>query len=141
MGKKTTLKISVLCVFCVLSVMYLGSRILRNVRPSHISFTNCLQSSSRLCASKALDKGDKDVTAFGDEAQLSEETADFRPVANVPFGKNLFLGKIDPEHLVFPEIDNSEELDELNQMVEPIEKYFVNDLDSKSIDVNAKIPE
>ena len=34
------------------------------------------------------------------------------------------------EHFVFPEIDNNEELDELNQMVEPIEKFFVHDCKS-----------
>lgn len=121
--------------------MYLGSRVLNNVKHSFRNVAVNAQRSTRWCSSKAIEKGDKDVISSEQESQVSAETADGRPLKNVPFGKNLFLGKIDPEHFVFPEIDNNEELDELNQMVEPIEKYFVNDLDSKSIDQNAKIPE
>nr|KAG5700843.1 hypothetical protein BaRGS_024229 [Batillaria attramentaria] len=43
--------------------------------------------------------------------------------------------------LVYPEISDKEEYDELNQMVEPLERFFTESVDSKAIDVNAKIPE
>lgn len=62
-----------------------------------------------------------------------------KPLKNKPFIKNLFLGDFDKKALIFPEIA-AEELEDINQMVPPIEKFF-NEVDSKSIDVNAKIPD
>lgn len=43
--------------------------------------------------------------------------------------------------LVYPEISDKEEYDELNAMVEPLERFFTESVDSKAIDVAAKIPE
>ncbi|GCC21834.1 hypothetical protein chiPu_0000221 [Chiloscyllium punctatum] len=46
-----------------------------------------------------------------------------------------------PEKEVFPypEISN-EELEEINQLVAPVEKFFNEEVDSKSIDIHARIP-
>lgn len=63
-----------------------------------------------------------------------------RPLENAPFIRELFLGRFAKEMLVYPEM-TKEELEHLNQMVQPIEKFFNEGLDSKSIDVNAKIPD
>ncbi|KAL3853840.1 hypothetical protein ACJMK2_017341 [Sinanodonta woodiana] len=64
-----------------------------------------------------------------------------KPVTNKPFAKDLFLGKFDKTVLVYPEISDRGELAELNQMVQHIERYFTESLDSKSIDINAEISE
>lgn len=61
-----------------------------------------------------------------------------KPKTNEPFAKNLFLGRFDKAVLTYPEL-LKEELEDLNQMVQPIEKFFNEGLDSTSIDVNAKI--
>ncbi|XP_014790047.1 complex I assembly factor ACAD9, mitochondrial [Octopus bimaculoides] len=58
-----------------------------------------------------------------------------------PFVKNLFLGKFDKSNLVYPEISNNEELDELNQMHEQVERFFLEEVDSQKIDHEAHIPE
>uniref|UniRef100_K1QHQ6 Acyl-CoA dehydrogenase family member 9, mitochondrial n=1 Tax=Magallana gigas TaxID=29159 RepID=K1QHQ6_MAGGI len=63
-----------------------------------------------------------------------------RPLENAPFIRELFLGRFAKEMLVYPEM-TKEELEHLNQMVQPIEKFFNEGLDSKTIDVNAKIPD
>ncbi|XP_062606402.1 complex I assembly factor ACAD9, mitochondrial-like isoform X2 [Saccostrea cucullata] len=63
-----------------------------------------------------------------------------RPLTNTPFIRELFLGRFAKETLVYPEM-TKEELENLNQMVQPVEKFFNEALDSKSIDVNAKIPD
>lgn len=79
------------------------------------------------------------VTSAQTDSSVSSES-DSRPVTNVPFAKNLFSGKLDKAFLAYPTI-KEDELDDLNQMVQPIEKYFNEGLDSKSIDINAKISE
>ncbi|XP_032893103.1 complex I assembly factor ACAD9, mitochondrial isoform X2 [Amblyraja radiata] len=56
------------------------------------------------------------------------------------YAKNLFLGKIN-QHEVFPYPEVSkEELEEINQLVAPVERFFNEDVDSKKIDLDAKIP-
>ncbi|XP_058844441.1 complex I assembly factor ACAD9, mitochondrial-like [Acipenser ruthenus] len=56
------------------------------------------------------------------------------------YAKDLFLGNIAKKEVFpYPEISN-EELDELNQLVAPVEKFFSEDVDSKKIDEEAKIP-
>ncbi|XP_072026164.1 complex I assembly factor ACAD9, mitochondrial-like [Amphiura filiformis] len=55
------------------------------------------------------------------------------------FVKNLFIGKFNNDEVFpYPEI-TSEEFNDLNQMIEPIEKFFTEEVDSKAIDVNAEI--
>eukprot|EP00057_Strongylocentrotus_purpuratus_P004073 XP_003727954.1 PREDICTED: acyl-CoA dehydrogenase family member 9, mitochondrial [Strongylocentrotus purpuratus] len=59
----------------------------------------------------------------------------------VGFAKNLCLGKFNKDDAFpFPEI-TMEQFDHLNQMCDPIEKYFNEEVDSTAIDVNAKIDE
>ncbi|NWY33496.1 ACAD9 dehydrogenase, partial [Pheucticus melanocephalus] len=56
------------------------------------------------------------------------------------FAKELFLGTLRKEEVFpYPEISN-EELAEINQFVEPVEKFFNEEVDSKKIDQDAKIP-
>ncbi|XP_071082793.1 complex I assembly factor ACAD9, mitochondrial-like isoform X1 [Haliotis cracherodii] len=64
-----------------------------------------------------------------------------KPSVNIPFAKNLFLGKFDKDVLVYPEIADKEEWDDLNQMLQPIERFFDEGVDSKAIDTNAEIPD
>nr|XP_056717617.1 complex I assembly factor ACAD9, mitochondrial [Euleptes europaea] len=57
------------------------------------------------------------------------------------FAKELFLGRFRKEEVFpYPEISN-EELEEINQFVGPVEKFFSEEVDSKKIDQDAKIPE
>ncbi|XP_058855816.1 complex I assembly factor ACAD9, mitochondrial-like [Acipenser ruthenus] len=59
---------------------------------------------------------------------------------SLAYAKDLFLGNIAKKEVFpYPEISN-EELDELNQLVAPVEKFFSEDVDSKKIDEEAKIP-
>ncbi|NXO51053.1 ACAD9 dehydrogenase, partial [Aramus guarauna] len=56
------------------------------------------------------------------------------------FAKELFLGTLRKEEVFpYPEISN-EELAEINQFVGPVEKFFSEEVDSKKIDQDAKIP-
>jgi len=64
-----------------------------------------------------------------------------KPPTNEPFVKNLFVGKFDTKMLIFPEILTKDGVEELNQMVEPIEKFFTQEIDSAAIDRNSKIPD
>ncbi|XP_071440547.1 complex I assembly factor ACAD9, mitochondrial-like [Hetaerina americana] len=57
-----------------------------------------------------------------------------------PFVKNLFLGKFDPEFLTYPEVLNNEELQNLDEMISPLEKFF-NQVNSQEIDKSSNIPE
>ncbi|XP_026999778.2 complex I assembly factor ACAD9, mitochondrial [Tachysurus fulvidraco] len=56
------------------------------------------------------------------------------------YGKDLFLGKVNKNEVFpYPEISN-EELEEIKQFVAPVERFFSEDVDSKKIDEEAKIP-
>ncbi|KAF2358824.1 Acyl-CoA dehydrogenase/oxidase N-terminal, partial [Trinorchestia longiramus] len=52
----------------------------------------------------------------------------------------IFLHRFDKSVLAFPKALDQDRLDTLNEMVVPVEKFFLEDLDSSSIDRNAKIP-
>ncbi|XP_054472350.1 complex I assembly factor ACAD9, mitochondrial [Anoplopoma fimbria] len=59
---------------------------------------------------------------------------------NLAYAKDLFLGQVNKaEVFPYPEIGN-EEVDELNQFVAPVEKFFNEEVDSAKIDREAKIP-
>ena len=58
----------------------------------------------------------------------------------IPFGKNLFSGVFDKEVLTFPEVLDKERLQTLDEMVEAVDKFYTEAVDSKKIDVEAKIP-
>lgn len=82
--------------------------------------------------------------AHVDQADAGEEgiqSQSGKPRHNVPFAKNLFLGKIEQAMLVFPEALEEEQLEDLNHMIQPIEKFFAESVDSVAIDANKQIPE
>ncbi|XP_026532888.1 acyl-CoA dehydrogenase family member 9, mitochondrial [Notechis scutatus] len=57
------------------------------------------------------------------------------------FVKELFMGNFqEKEVFPYPEISN-EELQEINDFVAPVEKFFQEEVDSKKIDQDAKIPQ
>jgi hypothetical protein len=58
---------------------------------------------------------------------------------NFPFVKNLFLGIFDNDVLTYPEVLDKERLQTLNEMVEPIERFF-SEGDSFSMTINLMIP-
>ncbi|KAM7402729.1 hypothetical protein PAMP_017943 [Pampus punctatissimus] len=59
---------------------------------------------------------------------------------NLAYAKDLFLGQLNKaEVFPYPEIGN-EELEEINQLVAPVEKFFTEEVDSYKIDQEAKIP-
>nr|DBA18725.1 TPA: hypothetical protein GDO54_016939 [Pyxicephalus adspersus] len=56
------------------------------------------------------------------------------------YAKQLCLGQINKEEVFpYPEI-SKDELEEITQLVGPVEKFFSEEVDSKAIDQNAKIP-
>ncbi|KAG8516951.1 Acyl-CoA dehydrogenase family member 9, mitochondrial, partial [Galemys pyrenaicus] len=71
-------------------------------------------------------------------------TASRRPLRTSPrgraFAKELFLGKIEKKEVFpFPEV-SQDELNEINQFVGPVEKFFTEEVDSRKIDRDGKIP-
>ncbi|XP_040014921.1 complex I assembly factor ACAD9, mitochondrial [Xiphias gladius] len=59
---------------------------------------------------------------------------------NLAYAKDLFLGQVNKaEVFPYPEIGN-EELEEINQLVAPVERFFSEEVDSAKIDHEAKIP-
>jgi len=59
---------------------------------------------------------------------------------NLAYAKDLFLGQVNKaEVFPYPEIGN-EEVEEINQLVAPVEKFFSEEVDSAKIDQEAKIP-
>ncbi|XP_035518614.1 complex I assembly factor ACAD9, mitochondrial [Morone saxatilis] len=59
---------------------------------------------------------------------------------NFAYAKDLFLGQLNKaEVFPYPEIGN-EEVEEINQLVAPVEKFFNEQVDSAKIDREAKIP-
>uniref|UniRef100_A0A8D0VCC0 Complex I assembly factor ACAD9, mitochondrial n=1 Tax=Sus scrofa TaxID=9823 RepID=A0A8D0VCC0_PIG len=56
------------------------------------------------------------------------------------FAKELFLGRIEKKEVFpFPEV-SQDELNEINQFVGPVEKFFTEEVDSQKIDREGKIP-
>uniref|UniRef100_A0A1A8N6S6 Complex I assembly factor ACAD9, mitochondrial n=1 Tax=Nothobranchius rachovii TaxID=451742 RepID=A0A1A8N6S6_9TELE len=77
----------------------------------------------------------------GREAFRHQQRRCFRTHSrNLAYAKDLFLGQINKaEVFPYPEIGN-EELEELKQFVAPVEKFFSEEVDSATIDHEAKIP-
>nr|XP_020728138.1 acyl-CoA dehydrogenase family member 9, mitochondrial isoform X1 [Odocoileus virginianus texanus] len=72
-------------------------------------------------------------------------TVSRRPLLTSPpsraFAKDLFLGKIQKKEVFpFPEV-SQDELKEINQLVGPVEKFFTEEVDSRKIDQEGKIPD
>ncbi|XP_061743730.1 complex I assembly factor ACAD9, mitochondrial [Nerophis ophidion] len=60
--------------------------------------------------------------------------------AKLAYAKDLFLGQVNKtEVFPYPQIEN-EELEEINQLVAPVEKFFKEEVDSAKIDREASIP-
>ncbi|KAJ7331248.1 acyl-CoA dehydrogenase member 9 [Desmophyllum pertusum] len=58
------------------------------------------------------------------------------------FAKDLFLGRFNKEKVFpFPDPLNEEQRETLTMLVEPVQKYFEEKVDSAQIDKDAKIPE
>ncbi|CAL8383140.1 unnamed protein product [Boreogadus saida] len=100
---------------------------------------------NRIINSKSFDIG-KSLLAFnlrynGKFVPHPPQYRCFRTQArSLAYAKDLFLGQINKaEVFPYPEIGN-EELEELNQFVAPVEKFFNENVDSKKIDEDAKIP-
>uniref|UniRef100_A0A3P8T9B1 Acyl-CoA dehydrogenase family, member 9 n=1 Tax=Amphiprion percula TaxID=161767 RepID=A0A3P8T9B1_AMPPE len=81
------------------------------------------------------------VRHVGREATLLQLRRSFKTHSrNLAFAKDLFLGQVNKaEVFPYPEIGN-EELEEINQLVAPVERFFSEDVDSAKIDRDAKIP-
>ncbi|KAF7649405.1 hypothetical protein LDENG_00141690 [Lucifuga dentata] len=59
---------------------------------------------------------------------------------NLAYAKDLFLGQVNKaEVFPYPEIGN-EEVEEINQLVAPVERFFSEEVDSAKIDHEARIP-
>ncbi|XP_012290435.2 complex I assembly factor ACAD9, mitochondrial [Aotus nancymaae] len=72
-------------------------------------------------------------------------TASRRPLRTSPpiqaFAKHLFLGKIEKKEVFpFPEV-TQDELNEISQFLGPVEKFFTEEVDSRKIDQEGKIPD
>lgn len=72
-------------------------------------------------------------------------TVSRRPLLTSPpsraFAKDLFLGKIQKKEVFpFPEV-SQDELKEINQFVGPVEKFFTEEVDSRKIDQEGRIPD
>lgn len=87
---------------------------------------------------------------FGRVARVWGAPVQVRPVTQrrlfhtdprcLAYAKQLCLGQISKEEVFpYPEI-SKDELEEINQLVGPVEKFFGEEVDSKAIDQNAKIP-
>ncbi|XP_078065808.1 complex I assembly factor ACAD9, mitochondrial isoform X1 [Mustelus asterias] len=59
---------------------------------------------------------------------------------SLAYAKDLMLGKINQKEVFpYPEISKGE-LEEISQLVAPVERFFNEDVDSRKIDLDAKIP-
>uniref|UniRef100_A0A667ZVB6 Acyl-CoA dehydrogenase family, member 9 n=1 Tax=Myripristis murdjan TaxID=586833 RepID=A0A667ZVB6_9TELE len=80
------------------------------------------------------------VRQTGRADQLPQRRSFKTHARSLAYAKDLFLGQVNKaEVFPYPEIGN-EELEEINQFVAPVEKFFNEDVDSKKIDHEAKIP-
>ncbi|KAI9546649.1 Complex I assembly factor acad9, mitochondrial [Dissostichus eleginoides] len=59
---------------------------------------------------------------------------------NLAYAKDLFLGQVNKNEVFpYPEV-SLEEVEEINQLVAPVERFFSEEVDSAKIDRDAKIP-
>ncbi|CAJ1051857.1 complex I assembly factor ACAD9%2C mitochondrial [Xyrichtys novacula] len=77
----------------------------------------------------------------GKEVLHAQQRRSFRTQSrNLAYAKDLFLGQVNKaEVFPYPEIGN-EEVDEINQLVAPVERFFTEEVDSAKIDQEARIP-
>ncbi|TMS18811.1 Acyl-CoA dehydrogenase family member 9, mitochondrial [Larimichthys crocea] len=81
------------------------------------------------------------VRQAGREALSLRQRRSFRShCRKLAYAKDLFLGQVNKaEVFPYPEIGN-EEVEEINQLVAPVERFFNEEVDSSKIDREAKIP-
>ncbi|XP_072308124.1 complex I assembly factor ACAD9, mitochondrial [Eucyclogobius newberryi] len=74
-------------------------------------------------------------------ALLQQQRRSFRSHSpNLAYAKDLFMGQVNKNEVFpYPEISN-DEVEEINQLVAPVEKFFTEEVDSAKIDREAKIP-
>ncbi|CAM1332643.1 ACAD9 (predicted) [Pycnogonum litorale] len=72
-----------------------------------------------------------------EQKQSSPTESKDRKPSKPPFIKNMFLGKFDTSVMSFPEILDTEKLQTLENMIDPIQRYFEEKVDSKKIDSDA----
>ncbi|XP_053171310.1 complex I assembly factor ACAD9, mitochondrial [Scomber japonicus] len=78
--------------------------------------------------------------AVREELSLQQRRCFKTQSRQLAYAKDLFLGQVNKaEVFPYPEIGN-EEVDEINQLVAPVEKFFSEEVDSSRIDREAKIP-
>uniref|UniRef100_A0A8C6TUN7 Complex I assembly factor ACAD9, mitochondrial n=1 Tax=Neogobius melanostomus TaxID=47308 RepID=A0A8C6TUN7_9GOBI len=76
--------------------------------------------------------------AWKEAALHQQQQRSFRTQSrNLVYAKDLFLGQ--KEVFPYPDISN-DEVEEVNQLVAPVEKFFSEEVDSAKIDREAKIP-
>ncbi|XP_045608388.1 complex I assembly factor ACAD9, mitochondrial [Procambarus clarkii] len=94
--------------------------------------TKCLGTTARVSSAGSQ------VQELKDEGHTQPATA--KKPSRPPFIKNLFLGRFDKEMLVFPEVLDKEQHELLHEMIVPIERFFIEQVDGVKIDKEAKIP-
>ncbi|GAA6225409.1 acyl-CoA dehydrogenase family member 9, mitochondrial [Lates japonicus] len=98
-----------------------------------IVLSKSIQIGKRLLACHVRHAG-KEVPHFQQQRSIKTNSR------NLAYAKDLFLGQVNKaEVFPFPEIGN-EEVEEINQLVAPVEKFFNEEVDSARIDREAKIP-
>ncbi|XP_018523109.1 complex I assembly factor ACAD9, mitochondrial isoform X1 [Lates calcarifer] len=98
-----------------------------------IVLSKSIQIGKRLLACHVRHAG-KEVPHFQQQRSIKTHSR------NLAYAKDLFLGQVNKaEVFPFPEIGN-EEVEEINQLVAPVEKFFNEEVDSARIDREAKIP-
>ncbi|KAL6111411.1 acad9 [Pungitius sinensis] len=101
---------------------------------------------NRYVLSRSVQFGQQLVSRSGrhvgkEAARLQQRRSIKTHCRNLAYAKDLFLGQVNKaEVFPYPEIGN-EEVEELNQLVAPVEKFFSEEVDSAKIDREAKIPE
>lgn len=100
----------------------------------HRLLSGVLKTSSNEVAAK------EQASSAGHEVERFESKTG-KPLKNIPFIKELFLGRFDKDMLVYPELPNAEDYDELNALVAPVEEFFKKEVDSNQIDIDGIIPE
>lgn len=88
----------------------------------------------------------RNLATESDLSVVSSESAvkqvwPIRTSKRAPFVKNLFLGRFDKDVLTYPQVLDKERLQTLDEMVEPVARFFRESVDSKAIDRDGKIPE
>uniref|UniRef100_A0A8C6TUL7 Complex I assembly factor ACAD9, mitochondrial n=1 Tax=Neogobius melanostomus TaxID=47308 RepID=A0A8C6TUL7_9GOBI len=79
--------------------------------------------------------------AWKEAALHQQQQRSFRTQSrNLVYAKDLFLGQVNKKEVFpYPDISN-DEVEEVNQLVAPVEKFFSEEVDSAKIDREAKIP-